>query len=333
MGCVVGSMTDLALRSGSPRKRPAQAEDAMVPSEEAMEPLDGAPAWAVALQRNLGSQLDKVLHQSEELTTRVGHLEHRAMDDSARIQKLEEDMRLLKKAVESKEGNGACGSSPRSDPSTMFASPGPGVCIPPPSHLRDESDFNHLILGGWDQDTRRALIEEEVQLFIQNFKLADVTARSYVVGKRAWTAHLLLKPLPDRDARSRFFDLLPVVNKKMQLKNGKALWISPSKPFAVREKGKLLRAGFERLLRAAGLGREDETVEMDWNMAVVWIQGGRVMALDAGSLLAEREQKVIAVRFAGQSLRLHGDCHFNLSVIAGKLGLDMGELEAKLRSN
>ena len=57
------------------------------------------------------------------------------------------------------------------------------------------------------------------------------------------------------------------------------------------------------------------------------------MALDAGSLLAEREQKVIAVRFAGQSLRLHGDCHFNLSVIAGKLGLDMGELEAKLRSN
>ena len=234
MGCVVGSMTDLALRSGSPRKRPAQAEDAMVPSEEAMEPLDGAPAWAVALQRNLGSQLDKVLHQSEELTTRVGHLEHRAMDDSARIQKLEEDMRLLKKAVESKEGNGACGSSPRSDPSTMFASPGPGVCIPPPSHLRDESDFNHLILGGWDQDTRRALIEEEVQLFIQNFKLADVTARSYVVGKRAWTAHhpeTLLKPLPDRDARSRFFDLLPVVNKKMQLKNGKALWISPFEAF------------------------------------------------------------------------------------------------------
>ena len=128
--------------------------------------------------------------------------------------------------------------------------------------------------------------------------------------------------------------MLPVVKKRMHLRNSNALWVSPSKPFAVREKGKLLRAGFERLLRAAGLGHEDETVEVDWNMAVAWIQGGRVVALDAGSLLAESEQKVIAVRFSGQSLRLHGDCRFNLSVLAGKLGgVDVGQLEAKLRSN
>ncbi|CAE7664282.1 unnamed protein product [Symbiodinium sp. CCMP2592] len=105
----------------------------------------------------------------------------------------------------------------------------------------------------------------------------------------------------------------------MQLRNGKALWVSPSKPFAVREKGKLLRAGFDRLLRAAGLSHDDDTVEIDWNMAVVWVQAGRVMALDASSLFAATEHKVIAVRFSGQGLRLHGDCHFNLSVLAGKL--------------
>ena len=77
---------------------------------------------------------------------------------------------------------------------------------------------------------------------------------------------------------------------------------------------------------------DNDLVQIDWSLGVVWIHEVRVLALDRHSLLGGDVDNIISARFAGPTLRISGECFYNLSVLAAKMGMDAGDLEAKLRS-
>ena len=137
------------------------------------------PPWVLSLQTNMTnimSKLDRVLVQNEDLSMRVGHLESRAGEDRERVHSLELKVQEIQKALD-----GAKSSASKSEGSS-----GHGVAIPPPSSLvREEADFNHIVLGGWPQDTRKQIIEGHIQALIRQFDVPDV-CRLAVNGKRAW---------------------------------------------------------------------------------------------------------------------------------------------------
>ena len=103
------------------RKRPALDHMLLHHDEPlALEPLEGAPAWATALQRNWGAQLStKVLIEQEEVGVRVGHLEAKECTDSARIQQLEDKVVALQKSFEDKMGSNSSSGEPTSPPSSF----------------------------------------------------------------------------------------------------------------------------------------------------------------------------------------------------------------------
>ena len=328
--------TLLISRSPSPGKRKAEEVDQVVPSDLQLVPggaSQEAPQWALALQsnfsvlnQNLSQKLDRVLVQNEEMTDRVRHLEAKSDDDRVRLSKLEGELSALKQAIET--GSRAT-SAPPSEPVSPPAWPRPPVMIPPPASLRDETDFSHLILGGWKLDTKRQIIEGDIQRFIQTFQPDGVT-KTAVYGKRDRIGHVWLQPLPDQQARSRFYELLPRANKRMHATGGDPIWISPSKPLAVRERNKLLRQGLDRVLRVMKLDHADPAVELDWSKGLLWLKDVRVMALWDRALLAQ-DQKTISIRFS-HGLSAPGSCFYNLEALSRIGNRNPQELEAEMRS-
>ena len=323
----------LALPSSPARKRPAvddagdmQLDRALVNVDD--QPLECAPPWALALQANISNKLDRVLLQNDELGERVGHLEIKASEDRERIRTLEEQLKGLQKSVEGQSKPASSRSEESGSPFEARA----GVNIPPPSSLRDEADFNHIIVGGWPTDSRKQLIEQDMQALVDSFECFQTAgvSRLAVFGKRARVGHIFLRPMLDHQARARFFELLPVVNKKRQATGGDLIWISPSKPFAVRERNKLLRNGYDRLIKATGCNAESEDLELDWNMGVAWIQGSRVIALGQDALLVDA-QRVTGVKFSA-GLKVPGVCFYCLDNIVRVTGRTLADLEASLRT-
>ena len=116
------------------------------------------------------------------------------------------------------------------------------------------------MLGGWNRDTKRQLIESELDAFLQQHSIPDLNR----------SAHCYLKNLPEQGAKERFFTLLPQLNKKFKLSSGSLLWISPSKPLEVRMRNKVLGVAIQRLLRIFRMDINAGEVEIDWYQGVVW---------------------------------------------------------------
>ena len=157
-----------AVRDRSPKRRaPRQLEANDMP----LVPLGGtdgeerAPRWALALQDQLGlmqdsmsSRLDRMIVVNEQLADRMSILEAKHTEDHARMDKIEKELSDLRAKME--HGGRSTISAPSEElPSPRVWRP---VEIPPPAILRDESDFNHLVLGGWQVDTRRQIIEADL---------------------------------------------------------------------------------------------------------------------------------------------------------------------------
>ena len=221
--------------AGSPRKRPAPGEaeaalERMLVDQQKHQSLgEEAPKWAIALHSSINGRLDKLLQAHEDLNVRMDHIEQKTAGDSERIHVLEGQVSELKRAVEEAKQGAASGNradARRSD--AADTSPVRGVSIPPPTSLggRDETDFSHLIIGGWLTDTKRQVIESDLERFVSHMQVQDVS-RTAAYGKRARVAHVHLRAVPTHEARSRFFELLPRINKKFSSTGGDVLGFLP----------------------------------------------------------------------------------------------------------
>ena len=92
-------------------------------------------------------------------------------------------------------------------------------------HLRIQI-WSHLILGGWDVDTSKRVVEKDVEAFLGEFKITGLQ-RHAVFGPRTRVAHRFLQNAPESTAKSRFFEMLPRINKVFKLSNNSLMWIFP----------------------------------------------------------------------------------------------------------
>ena len=301
-------------------------------------PQDEAPAWALALNQNLSNQL-------QTLTV----LEHSRTTDTARISALEAELKQLREKVMTEKSSPPTSSTgpnevrgPHPDPWSSYQG-ARGAQIPPPTSFKapsfpipssgpgpDGTDWNHLVLGGWDTDTKKALIENSVREFLAQYPI-DGVLRVSVYGKRAKTAHLYLRHVALSEAKERFFNLLPRVNKKFALGNGALLWVSPSKPVETRMKNKLFGIGINKLLQATKLSLNSDQIEVDWGMAVVWMSAKRVLAMEARDLHLAESDRGVRVRVRHETFE--DACWFNLSAVSELMGVSVSDLEVTVQSD
>lgn len=318
-------------------KRPATADDDL--NKMLGEGEELAPAWAVAMNAGIMSRFSRIEHATEEFGTRLAMLEQKSVDDAVKVKSMEEQLQVMQKTLEGLQKQPTAQENPV-DPWANFKR------VPPPANLNsvstvstasvvgDETDFGHLILGGWAADTKRQVIEAELSDFLKQFPVPDVT-RTAVYGKRGRVAHCYLRHLDVQASRDRFFKLLPEINKKFRLSSGEYLWISPNKPLSIRMRNKALSVGLHRLLKVCRMQADSDQVEVDWYQGLVWLSDRRMLALSERGLLAQPEEKLIEI-----CIRLHArdrawdqKCYYNLTALSNMTRMNAPDLEVALLSD
>ena len=314
----------------SPRKRQASQDPDHLLDAMLVDKLDDdAPKWAMTLHTSINSKLDKLISSNDDLTVRVDNLETKAVGDQSRISALEDQVQELKRALESRPRSAGASTASEGRQSDISDARPQSVSVPPPTSLLGETDFSHLVVGGWLLDTRRQVIEKDLNNFIAGMKIQNVD-RTAVYSKRAKIAHIYLTPLSPSEARHRFFEMLPRINKKFPSSGGAALWVSPNKPCAVRQRNTLFGMALHRLLKATGTEADSPELDSDWTLGVVWVGDSRAMALECSNLLAG-QSRVATIKFSA-GLRVPGQCSFNLDFLSKLTGQTLQDLEAKLRT-
>ena len=215
-------------------KRAAASADQMLEAilsdrdnNDADAPMEGAPAWAVAVNQGIMHRFSRLEDTHEVMGSRLASLEQSRSEERTRVKALEEKMEILQGQLGemSKREQDAPRTSAPADPwANYFSRVPPPVSLQAPSgtsasqraHTRDEIDYSHLILGGWARDTKRQIVRAEVEEFVQRFQVPDCN-RTAVYGKRCRVAHCYLKPLPAPQAKERFFRFLEAANKSSVL--------------------------------------------------------------------------------------------------------------------
>ena len=319
-------------------KRAASADEDLNKMLEEGEEL--APAWAVAMNAGIMNRFSRIEHATEEFGARLAMLEQKSVDDGVKVKAMEEQLQVMQKTIEELQKQPSV-QGPPTDPWANFKR------VPPPANLNsistvstasvvggDETDFGHLILGGWAADTKRQVIEAEWSDFLKHFPLPDVT-RTAVYGKRGRVAHCYLRHLDIQASRDRFFRLLPEVNKKFRLSSGEYLWISPNKPLSVRMRNKALSVGLHRLLKVCRMQADSDQVEVDWYQGLVWLCDRRMLALAERGLLAQPEEKLleICIRLDARDRAWDQKCYYNLTALGNLTRINAPDLEVALLSD
>ena len=318
------------------RKGPDDELTRMLAEREANQLGNDAPSWALAMNAGIMQRFNVLERSHEDMGTRMSMLEQKSAEDGTRIKGLEEQVCAMQKKLEAlltgeRSLPAPVQENPPNDPWAGYKRVPPPQSLQSPSgFLRDTKDFNHLVLGGWNRDTKRQLIESELDAFLQQHSIPDLN-RSVVYGKRASVAHCYLKNLPEQGAKERFFTLLPQPNKKFKLSSGSLLWISPSKPLEVRMRNKVLGVAIQRLLRIFRMDINAGEVEIDWYQGVVWIGDRRMLALNDKGLFSRPDERCVETRITVDGFER--TVHFNLAAMHSMISIPIPDLEAAVHSD
>ena len=150
-------------------------------------------------------------------------------------------------------------------PASLGGSPPRGVpqIAARPLVLGGESDtkFNTIIIGGWEDDTRRKQILADLDRVLRQINLE--VKQTLVYGVRANTAQLILPELPTQQARERFYDIQRQRNQKHRTSSGEPLWWAPSRSAERRQKNRLTRLVLTHLEHLVPEQEREERVDCD----------------------------------------------------------------------
>ena len=216
----------------------------------------------------------------------------------------------------------ARGPTPANSMTSPTASPGSGT------------DFNHMVVGGWARDTPRNVILRDVDS-VKSALPRDVQVdRVAVWGVRATIAHLHLEQLPYEEARERSQQIRTALDalSLTTSANHQPIWVSPSRTPEKRQRNRVLRAARERVQSCSNQILDDENLEIDWGVGVVFLQGRRVASTNKRHIFPEPNEAVIQSAVFDPSSDESFDFYFNLTQIARSLDVGEKEAEAKLRT-
>ena len=160
-----------------PEPTDADAELARLLAKKEMET---APSWALALSNSLTEQVNRIAINTSALQDQIGDVDRRNQqrmaeivkqsdERAAALQQQLDDMKKDVKALQDRQVNSAQSARPVSKPpglaSPADAAPSaPSFFRPTTPFTRsggDETDFNHIVLGGWPKDSARRTIEDD----------------------------------------------------------------------------------------------------------------------------------------------------------------------------
>ena len=236
---------------------------------------------------------------TETLFSRVAQTERKQSDSEGRLAKLEKEVAVLREGVTE---NGA-----PSDPWQAYrAKNGP---IPPkggvnpvtgPGDVREqpardelsEEDKRTLVLGGWSQDTKRQIIQDEARVFLQREDVKDLldVSELTVYGPRRSFGLLRFQLRPGEGApevRNRMWQVIQALrNTPHRLQSvsaeGRPMWAQFTKTREARRRsahGSMLRRVCLSIVRDAAQNKESHNVtaveegayDVDWNSGTVWL--------------------------------------------------------------
>lgn len=303
------------------------------------------PAWVhqlqLQLQTHITTEIDRVAGNSAALQEEIDGLKALRTSDAARLSSLEKKVDELIQ-LQANPDVAARSASPKSARDDPWAGKRLGVSIPPPASLGGsfrskgfgasqtaDTDWSHLILGGWDVDTSKRVVEKDVEAFLEQFKIPGLE-RHAVFGPRTRVAHLFLHDAPESMAKSRFFEMLPRINKVFKLSNNVLMWISPSKSEEKRAMNRNTSKALEKIHRLCP--QPCTEIETDWKTGIIWLRGKRVATASRRNLFSENADMVITLGMTGDD-KSGLTYSFNVSALSVLLGTDVGSLEANLRTD
>ena len=313
---------------------PDEALDIMIRRQS-----QSSEAMLVRLENKLGSQLSALTETIGNfqpnlmgIDQRLRVLERKPVQSDPRIDRIELQLQALQQQMQQGPSSHAVGLHERHQANSQ--SPAHEHRVPPAVH-DSEVDFNHLILGGWKEDTRKAVIERETGVFTGTWSAEDsaIISRVEVYGKRHQICHLYLSHLPFQQAKSRFFDLRQKYNEKHPCSSGQMIWMSASKTLARRFRDKATRTSLQRLTSLCD-GNPDliNNLDTDWSKQIIWLRDVRVAAGVQKDLRADPEHRVIHRR-DGLDGEDHITFHYNISLLSKEVGKTAADVEASLQSD
>ena len=329
------------------------------------------PAWVSSLQLSVQTGFAEVKQSLNDYNARLTHVEAITSQPARdpRVDALVDKVDMLTKAFDEQKKNQAA-STPNSTPdrfqgagmhgsdawsvylanqhnrSTASGSAGPAQnqkshpafhSTPPRlqqsefADLTSDTNFNHVIIGGWQFDTPRRFILSDMDSFLKRFRdpLQHCVERTVVYGQRAQVGHLFLKPLTPELAAERFYSLQDRCSNCAQTASGDNIWLAPSRTAERRSKNRATRRACDFLSSLWAEGHKPE-LEIGWGRQVVWISGKRVASGSASALFPTTGDKVVSRVFEND-----GDIatfHFNVHVLQTLTGKTHAEIEASLQS-
>ena len=333
-----------APRSDSPkRKNPfaVDGEQRLVPRDP-----DEPPAWVEALRLSLKHEA----HEIGDSVKTLGSLLERESNDRQR------DVADLHKRLD--ELNGRLESVVKSMPAPSYRA------VPPPQHQhqhapqpdpwagyartqqarandsrsarptspdREGPDYNHIVMGQWPLDTPRREILAAVSTSIAGWdvKSRDEVVRTMVWGQRARTAHVILKALPQEEAKERFFDLQEKHGARIATGTDQS-WYSPNKSADVRKKNRSTRRAKEIIEAIKGSPLPSEDV--DWPRQLMWCGKARIAAPTSEGLFAAAEARVIS-RTLQDEYGEKTTFYFNVSALSTATGKSAADVEKEIHES
>ena len=193
-----------------------------------------------------------------------------------------------------------------------------------------DTDFCHIVVGGWGFDTPKRVIQTDLDRLLQTFddETRSCLHRQVIYGQRAQTAHLYMSHLEHALAADRFYQIQQAYSRKISTTDGSAIWLGPSRTLDRRLKNKATRQAkdaMDTLWRANAA----PDFEIGWAKQIIWLEDCRVCASTKESLYAKPDHRIIT--------RTLGDkkdpqrFFFNLTTLGQKANLSDADAEVRLQ--
>ena len=336
----------------SPSKRNAEedpeAELNRLLAKRRTDTDDAPPAWAaslIGLQQGMNAQLASLGRDVHSFHGRLEKLESSIAPQ--RIEAMQEQINQLQSTISRLTNQPQARASPSSRSGAADSRGQDYTRVPPPqpaadtgtsglssqqdvgSHT-DDTDFNHIIVGGWPEDSKRKLVETETWAIVKRFEASVLVESVLVYGSRAHISHIYLAPLPLLQAKQRFYRLQEKHSKVVESKaNGNLLWLSPKRTAARRAQNRGIRQVLGRLQSVLCID-DPELLESEEGRELIWYNDRRIAAPSLESLRAKQADKIVCIAISDGDERRH--YYVNASVVATVAGKDLGQIEAALQT-
>ncbi|CAE7831901.1 unnamed protein product [Symbiodinium sp. CCMP2592] len=348
------------------KKSKQEADEAeLIAAREAQQPdlglalNGGKPEWVTDLKQHIAEQFGQFSGLISGFNQRLMRLEEDASPQ--RLHRMEEKLVTLETALQEIKDQGlprptqaasrdralphhtaapitGLPDYPRKDdqqhhPFFEAGRVGPGMLGDSRDHAATHSyqtDYNHVIVGGWEDGTKRDVILKATSTAIEQHHPPLEVDSLQVYGKRGSICHMYLKPSQAQTAYERYQSIRSQIHDKIPIDaNGHGkMWFTASKPKAVRMRNRrtmLAKSKLEQFLTQISSQLE---LDVEWSKGLIWLGNKRIAADTTHTLSASNGQYVIAM--STDPTQAEMVFHFNLTNISNMTGEEQCRIEAAL---